>query len=254
MRCGEWFLSLVLCWGVVAPALAAAGSKDADGKDKVAAAILVSVARLVRVKDKPGADVLEGKAGQALPEGARVFTLEDSRCEIKFGDGRHLRLSSSSTITIARLPRKRAGWTFVHLLRGRIRALINRARGEGDFGVYAVTTLTAVKGTDFDMIRKENDEVTVAVNEGRVRVAELESEDLDAVEKIFLSVLMGNFGASLWEGKMMNFVPGQPFPSPVPMPKGFPNIWGGAGKDKGKKGGPQMPGFPGLGGGGIGFP
>lgn len=216
-------------------------------------AILASVTKLVRVQEKNDGPIMAAEAGMKLAQGTTVRTLKDSRCEIKFSKAHIVRLGPSASIRIARLDKQKGTVRIlVNLLGGRIRALIDRAmREDADFGIYGVTTLTAVKGTDYDMIRGEDDKVTVLVNEGRVNVAEIESEDLEAVEKVFLALLLGNIGIGLTEGKMLDVFPGKPFPVPIPIPKGFPNIWGG--KDGAHDGKPGLPSLPGL-GGGLGFP
>lgn len=214
-------------------------------------AILVSITRLVRVKENPKARLEAARAGASLLEGSQVVTLEGSRAEIKFRDGHFIRLAPQTSIVLSRLPRKGAKRTLVHLLAGRVRALVDKTLGEGDFGVYGATTITAVKGTNFDMLRNAANEITVAVNEGRTTVAQLAQESDEEADKLFLMALMGNVGAALAEGNMMNVLPGKPFPSPVPIPPGFPNPWADPNQSKSMPGQPHMPG---LGGGGFGFP
>jgi hypothetical protein len=219
---------------------------------KAHVATLVSITRLVRVQEKMDGPIVAAESGMKLAQGTIVSTLKDSRCEIKFSPAHIVRLGPSARIRIARLDEQKGTVRIlVNLLGGRIRALVDRAlREDADFGIYGVTTLTAVKGTDYDVIRDEDDRVKVLVNEGRVNVAEIESEDLEAVEKAFMALLLGNIGFGLTEGKMLDIIPGKAFPVPIPIPKGFPNIWGGKndGHDK-----PKLPTLPGL-GGGIGFP
>lgn len=228
------------------------GPARAGVDEKVPVAILVSVTRLVRVKEPSAANLVQAAAGASLLEGSQVVTLDSSRAEIKFRDGHFIRLAPNTSIVLSRLPRHDAQRSLVHLLAGRIRALVDKRIGEGDFGVYGMTTITAVKGTNFDMMRNAANEVTVAVNEGRVTVAELKSESAEEADKLFLMALMGNVGSALAEGNMMNVMPGKPFPSPVPIPPGFPNPW--ADPNQTKSGAPGVPHMPGLGGGGFGFP
>ncbi len=226
-------------------------ARAAESQDHVAT--LSSISGLVRVQDKDDGPIAAAEAGMKLVQGATVRTLKDSRCEIKFTKAHIVRLGPSARIRIARLDGKKgAARILVNLLGGRIRALIDRALSDdADFGIYGVTTLTAVKGTDYDVIRGEDDKISVLVNEGRVNVAEIESEDLEAVEKAFMALILGNIGIRLSEGSMLDILPGKPFPAPIPIPKGFPNIWGG--KDDGHGDKPKMPSLPGL-GGGLGFP
>lgn len=258
LRMGGLALNLGLALLVAAPDLAGAGARESEGGEFMAT--LVSITRFVRVKGSAETEAVQGEEGMRLKQGSHVYTLADSRCEIEFSRGHFLRLASDSRIVIQRLPQKRPKQTLLQLLSGRVRAMVDRATGEGNFGVYGATTITAVKGTEFDMVRKEGGEVEVAVNEGKVWVAELAKEDdLEAVEKAFLGVILGTVGFGLTEGSMLNIIPGSPFPtSPIPIPKGFPNPWAPA-KDSGKKdtsvpGTPKPPGMPGMPGpGGFGF-
>lgn len=216
-------------------------------------ASLVSVTRLVRVQDAEGGDFKAAKAGMKLKEGMIVRTLEKSMCEISFTPAHYVRLGPSGKMKISRIGRKeKSARILIRLITGRIRALIDRnMREEADFGIYGATTLTAVKGTDYDMIREDDDKVTVLVNEGKVSVTEVESEDLEQIEKMFVALLLGNIGFPLREGKMLNIIPGQPFPIPIPIPKGFPSPWGSSDHDD-KPGLPTKPSLPGL--PGLGFP
>ncbi len=256
MKC----LPAVFVLGLLIAVPAAARSLEKTENGVAATATLVKVKNHVRVKRTPNGKVIEGKPGLKLPEGSIIYTLAKSRCEIKFGDGHFLRLASSAKIKIARTQRRRAKRTLIQLLRGRVRAMIDRALGDGDFGVYGSTTVTAVKGTDYEMSLNEDGEVTVAVNEGRVWVAELAGEDLEAVEKVFLGVILGNIGFGIKPGNMLHILPGSPFPtSPIPIPMGFPSPFTG-GKKGAKKDvpgssqkAPSVPGLPGP-GGGFGFP
>ncbi|MEK7476073.1 MAG: FecR domain-containing protein [Candidatus Coatesbacteria bacterium] len=235
------------------PGVSLAGT---DGR--VFLATIDTVTRLVRVQDAEGAAIRPAEAGATLVEGARVFTLKDAKCRINFGDGRILSLAGDSSIVIARMPKKGAMRWLVKLISGRVRAKVDRMRGETDFGVYASTTVTAVKGTGWDVVKLPDGLVQVLVDDGKVNVAEIKDEkDLDQVEKIFLSAILGNVGLQLAAGKMMSIMPGKPFPSPVPIPPGFPNPFDDWGKTPGTKSpsSPTPPGLPGLpGGGGFGFP
>ena len=251
-------LTIALALFLAAPGPALAGARDSDGEEFMAT--LKSVTRFVRVQATPKGKPVQGKPGMRLKRGTQVFTLAKSRCEIEFGRGHFLRLASNAKIVIQRMSRKRPKQTLLQLLKGRVRALVDRARGDGNFGVYGATTITAVKGTEFDMVRGADGKVEVAVNEGKVWVAELEDPDnIEAVEKVFMGVILGTIGFGLTEGNMLSIIPGSPFPtSPIPIPKGFPNPWAppksDAKKGTGVPGAPKPPGMPGMPGpGGFGF-
>ena len=107
----------------------------------------------------------------------------------------------------------------VQLLGGRVRAMVDRMRAESDFGMYASTTITAVKGTDYEMSRSATGEVEVDVNEGKVDTAELKSEDLAEVEKVFGMVLLGQIGMKLIEGNRVRTAPGQRMGKPERIPR-----------------------------------
>lgn len=217
-------------------------------------ATLLSATRLVRVREKPGAEVAPAKVGMSLAEGAQVITLQDARCQIKFGDGRFMSLAANTTIDIARLPRRGALRSLIRLVKGRVRASVNRSVGEGDFGVFGMTTVTAVKGTEWDVARDEKtNKVDVIVSEGRVNVGEIKNDQaLDLLDRVFLQVAIGAMGVTCPAGQMLSVFPGSPFPqSPVPIPPGFPNPFapptGAGGSKSGSKGMPGMPGMPGMG-------
>jgi hypothetical protein len=221
--------------------------------EQVSVATLISATGMVRVREASASKFEEAKVGRKLPEGSQVVTLEKARCEILFTEGRFLRLAEGTTVNVARIANKKSMRTFVQLIRGRVRAMVDRAVGEGDFGVYGSTVVSAVKGTKYDVIRNEKDEITVAVDEGRVWVAEIKSENPDEVDAVMLALMLGKIGMDIREGNMLNVIPGSPFPKlPVPMPKNFPSPWGGkpgAAPANQKNPGPAMPGF-----GGFGFP
>jgi hypothetical protein len=249
----RWMPLVAVCAVAALPGASLAGT---DGK--VYLATVDTVTRLVRIQEVEGGPVRQATTGATLLEGARVSTLKDARCRINFGDGRILSLAGESSIVISRAPKKGALRWMVKLVSGRVRAKVDRMRGETDFGVYASTTVTAVKGTGWDVVKMPDGLVQVLVDDGKVNVAEIKDEkDLDQVEKIFLSAILGNVGLQLAAGKMMSIMPGRPFPSPVPIPPGFPNPFDDWGKSPGAKSpsGPTPPGIPGLpGGGGFGFP
>lgn len=240
---------IALAW-LAAPACAA----PVDSSTQYLATV-ATMTRMVRVIMKEGATPAPAAPGTALPEGAVVVTLENAACEIRFTQAHFIRLGPSSRLKIARMERRKGARVLVQLLAGRVKALINRSLGEeADFGVYGATTITAVKGTDYDMLRDEADVVTVLVNDGRVNVAELKSEKPEDIDRIFMMLLLGRIGLDMRAGKMLKVTPGSLFPSPVPIPPGFPSPWGDggfgspapAGPPK-KPGGPSMPGFPGFG-------
>ena len=231
--------------------------------DQVSVATLLSATGMVRIRETSASKYEEAKVGRKLPEGSQVITLEKSRCELLFNEGRFLRLAEGTTVNVTRIANKKSMRTFVQLIRGRVRAMVDRAVGEGDFGVYGATVVSAVKGTKYDVIRNEKDEITVAVDEGRVWVAEIKSENPDEVDAVMMALMLGKIGMDIREGDMLNVIPGSPFPKlPVPMPKNFPSPWAapggaapggaaptGAGPANQKNPGPAMPGF-----GGFGFP
>ncbi len=168
----------------------------------VPTATLVSMTRMVRVKDGPAAQPRAGTFGMALPEGSQVFTLADSRAHIRFDDGHFILLGANTSVVIQRLPKRGAVRTLVQLLKGKVQALIDRGKGEGDFGMYGATTITAVKGTDYEMTRDDADQVQVDVNEGKVDAAELkEKDDAAEAEKAMGMLIAGLIGMSLIEGQ-----------------------------------------------------
>jgi ferric-dicitrate binding protein FerR (iron transport regulator) len=246
------FTALIMALGtsIVGPTSARAAADE-----RVMVATLISATGLVRVRDVSASKFVEAKAGRTMAEGAQVVTLEKSRCEILFSEGRMLKLAEGSTVTVARLPKKDSMRSLARLIRGRVKAVVNRAIGEGDFGVYGSTVVSAVKGTEYEFARNEKDEVTVSVDEGRVWVAEIKNENPDDVDRIMIALMLGQIGMDIREGNMLNVIPGSPFPKlPVPMPKNFPSPWaapapGGAAPANQKNPGPAMPGF-----GGFGFP
>jgi hypothetical protein len=107
----------------------------------------------------------------------------------------------------------------VQLLRGRVQALIDRGKGEGDFGLYGSTTITAVKGTDYEMTRDEADEVQVDVNEGRVDAAELKNEDAAEAEAAMKSLIMGLIGMTIMEGQRVRVPRGERMGRPERVPR-----------------------------------
>jgi len=225
---------------------------------KVYLASVETVTRLVRVQDVENGAMRQAVPGTTLAEGSRVFTLKDAKCRINFGDGRILNLAGDTSIVISRFPKRQAMRWLVKLVQGRVRAKVNRMIGDTDFGIYASTTVTAVKGTGWDVVRTADNVVQVLVDDGKVNVAELKDEkDLDQVEKVFISVVLGNLGFQLAAGKMLNVMPGKAFPSPIPIPPGFPDPfsdWGTSSPGTKAPTGPKPPSLPGLPGGGFGFP
>jgi hypothetical protein len=246
-------------------------------------ATLVSATGMVRIKESPAAQITAATIGMSLPEGAQVITLKDTHCQVKFDDGHYVMLAEATTLTLDRLPRRTGSvQTLLHLLRGKIRAMVDRSRGEGDFGCYGSTTVTAVKGTDYEMTRDEADETEVDVNEGKVNVAESKSEDPEEVGKVFQLALAGMIGMTLIENQMVHNNPRTHMSKPMdrPRPQRKPEAYGekprgghepgnkpaheprnGGGHEpgtkgerapKGGKGGGGMPAMPGIGGGGFG--
>jgi len=249
---------------IVGWAALAAGRGWTAADDTVRLATLISATGMVRIKETPAAAIATAAVGQALPEGAQVITLKDARCQIRFDDGHFVTLAEATTITLDRLPRRKGTvQTLLHLLRGKIRAMVDRSRGEGDFGCYGSTTVTAVKGTDYEMTRDDADQTEVDVNEGKVNVAESKSEDPEEVSKVFSAALAGMIGVVLAENEMIRNGPGSHMTKPMqrPRPPKKPEALnehpkGGShepgGKGKGAKGpggrGGGMPGMGGLGG------
>ena len=235
--------------------------------DALKVATITSITRLVRVQESDGGEVVAARKGMELPEGAKVMTLAGSFAEVSFSPAHFVKLGPSTTLSITRNRKPERGVLRILLkvVRGRVRAAIDRAiADDADFGMYGHTVVTAVKGTEYEFIRETATRVTVAVETGRVAVAASKGESLDDVDKVFIGLLMGTLGMKLLEGNKMDFMPGMPFPSPVPIPKSFmspfsaPNPSHPAGKGKspmggkGKKSGPSMPSVPGL--PGMGFP
>jgi len=251
---------LLLKAAAIACVLAAApeGVSAAPVKDASLEATVTSLTKFVRVKRAGKKKYFNAEAGMSLKEGDRIYTLDKGKCELAFSGAHIVRLGPNSHMVISRYSRTRgSGRILLHLLKGRVRALINRARGDGeDFGIFGAMTVTAVKGTDYEVFRKLDGSVLVSVMEGRVLVGEIENEEPDQVERIFMALLMRQIGSVLMEGHQMEFVPGKGFPAPIPLPPGWFDIWGiGKDKDAAKKSpsSPAAPAIPRLPRGG-GFP
>jgi len=254
------------------------GPALATTTDALKVATITSIIRLVRVQERDGAKVIAAKRGMQLPEGAKVMTLEGSFAEVTFSPAHFVKLGPATTLSITRNRKPERGVLRILLkvVKGRVRAAIDRfIADDADFGMYGHTVVTAVKGTEYEFIREAANRVTVVVETGKVAVAESKGESLDDVDKVFIGLLMGTLGIKLLEGNKLDFMPGMPFPSPVPIPKNFmspfaapqtaaPKPAGPAvdrhehperGKADGKTGGktaPSVPSVPGL--PGLGFP
>ena len=216
-------------------------------------ATIASMTKMVRVQIKEGADLTPAAVGTQLPEGAQVVTLADAKCEVRFTQAHFVRLGPDSRLKIARMERKKGARVLLQLLAGRVKAMINRSLGEeADFGIYGATTVTAVKGTDYDMARDEKDIVTVLINDGRVNVAELKSDKPEELDRVFTALLLGRIGFDMRAGKMLTVTPGSLFPSPVPIPPGMKTPWGDNTPAPGAA--PKKPGAPGFPGMGFGMP
>lgn len=177
-----------------------AGASRAGTDASVSVATIASATPLIRVMLPGSKDYRPVTQGATLPEGATVVTMAQGRAEIRFTDGHFIVLSPNSSIEIKRLPRPGSERTLLRLVKGAVRALVDRSRRGGDFGIYANTTVTAVKGTDYEMVRDEADNVDVEVNEGRVNTAEMKSEDAAIAEAAFMAALMGTIGQLISEG------------------------------------------------------
>jgi hypothetical protein len=263
-------------------ALVLPGVSLAAVDESMTLATIRTMTPMVRVKLNATAQPQAATLGMSLPEGAQVITLPGGSCEIAFSRAHIVRLFPSSTITVQRLQKKSAMRILVQLLGGRARAIVDRMRADGDFGMYAATTITAVKGTDYEMSRSPTGEVEVAVNEGKVDTAEMKSEDLAEVEKAFTLVLLGQIGMKLIEGNRVRTMPGQHLGAPERMPRpsrfdaaprehpahgkgatdatpkggktpppGGKGGKGGKGGGTGGAGGAGMPSLPGVGGFGL---
>ncbi len=164
-------------------------------------ATLAEVTPLVRAQF-PGSKEFRNLAkGATLPEGTLVVTMAQGKAEIRFTDGHFILLSPNSSIELKRLPQPGAERTLLRLAKGAVRALIDRSKKGGDFGIYANTTVTAVKGTDYEVVRDEADDVEVEVNEGRINTGEIKSEDQAEAEAAFKGMIAGMIGSMLSEGQ-----------------------------------------------------
>lgn len=177
-----------------------AGWSHAAADASVPVATIADATPLVRMTLAGSKDYRNVTKGDTLPEGATVVTMAQGKAEIRFTDGHFILLSPNSSIEIKRLPTKEKERTLLRLVKGAVRALVDRSRRGGDFGIYANTTVTAVKGTDYEMVRDEADNVDVEVNEGRVNTAEMKSEDAAIAEAAFAAALMGTIGQLISEG------------------------------------------------------
>lgn len=184
--------ALMLC----SARIACAGAESA-----APVATLTSTTPLVRVQLKGARDWKNVAKGDTLPEGTTVVTMAQGKAEIRFTDGHFILLSPNSSIEIKRLPVKGQERTLLRLVKGAVRALVDRSKREGDFGIYANTTITAVKGTDYEVTRDEADNVDVEVNEGRVNSGEMKSEDEKEAEAAFTACLAGMLGMMITEGQ-----------------------------------------------------
>jgi hypothetical protein len=206
-------------FGIPAAAVLLAASAVAGTDESTAVATITTMTPLVRVKMKADAAPVTATADMQLPEGSQVITLAGGACEIRFSRAHIMRLEAMTTVTIQRMPKRSAMRILVQLLGGRARAMVDRMRADSDFGMYAATTITAVKGTDYEMTRSATGEVEVEVNEGKVDTAEMKSEDLAEVEKVFGLVLMGQIGMKLIEGSRVRTMPGQRMGRPERIPR-----------------------------------
>lgn len=181
------------------------GSVSTAGTDPAAPVATITTATpLIRAKLPGAKDFRNVTKGDTLPEGATVVTMAQGKAEIRFTDGHYVILSPNSSIEIKRLPVKGKEQTLLRLVRGAVRALVDRSKREGDFGIYANTTITAVKGTDYEVTRDEADNVDVEVNEGRINSGEMKSEDQAEAEAAFKAVLAGMIGQMIMEGQRIH--------------------------------------------------
>lgn len=233
------------------------GVSAAPVKETSVEATVTTLTKFVRVKRAGRKKYFNASAGMRIKEGDRIYTLDKGRCELKFSDAHVVRLGPNSRMVVTRFSEKKGSKRILlQILKGRMRALVNRSRSEGeDFGIFGGMTVTAVKGTDYEVLRHPDGRVLVSVMEGRVLVGEIENEEPDQVERIFAALLAQQIGSVLMEGHQMEFVPGKGFPSPIPLPQGWFDIWSGGKEKKSEKKGPAAPGMPKLPGGqGFGFP
>ena len=123
-------------------------------------------------------DKRRARVGDAVAPGARLSSGPSGRAFVEFGDGSELRLRPDTSILLSGKAREERKKTSVLLFFGRVWSKVARAVG-GDEPSYEVGTANAVcgvRGTEFETAVADDGAIRVTVTEGKVGVADAESQ------------------------------------------------------------------------------
>jgi hypothetical protein len=146
-----------------------------------ASATLVVFTQPVTVDDHPAIP------GQALNPGNKVQTQAGGRAGIQFPDGSYMRMSPGATVTLSALQlQKNGNLQSVSLAQKLGRSFVNVQKlvSGATFMVGGHSVSAQVRGTQFEMLVRDNGTNLIKVFEGKVRVAGKSAVTLNAGQEI----------------------------------------------------------------------
>jgi FecR-like protein len=146
-----------------------------------APASLVVYSQQVTVDGKPGA------TGQALNAGNEVVTKDAGRAAIQFPDGSYVKMSANTDVVINAVKLQKTGnLDSVDVLQKAGRTLVNVQHlvGGAQFKVGGHSVSAQVRGTEFEVLVRQDNTNLIKVFDGTVRVAGKTTVNLNAGQEI----------------------------------------------------------------------